>query len=534
MNARSTALALRIALIAAVVSPACGSSSATPARDGGPPDARDDAPTDDLGVDEAAPDAAPEVDDSRTLDGGPEDVAEMEDGEAAGDGADVFVEHVVVEGQTLWDIARSYGVSVQAIMEANGLRLRQVRKLSKGTVLRIPGVTQTVEVTRAADRAEVRIEDLPPLADGAYHILGLGETLWDVARLYDKTVDELAERNGYTDDDVRGLSVGTPIIVPGITQDQVQDRPPTRSGGIHHALAHGETIWNLASAFQVGVGQIMAANGLTAEQASALQEGTVLYIPGVREDRGGRVRHERTAGERTATAEARRLGLGTHQVAGDLLRGRVKRSWIEAAGGDVPPGTLRWPVSNGWYVRGYGSGEDGYHLATDIMGEMGWNVRAAAAGIVGYAGHEVRGYGNMVILIHAGGWVTMYAHNSVNFVVAGQHVPVGGIIAEIGSTGISRGPHVHFEFMVQGKNCKPDVLFRPGVRHRSGHIEELHYTTWTDLDDRPSSVPCAPRRHHPHSRWIVDENPEEEPGNAGTDAGTPEPAPADEPAPAEP
>jgi len=331
------------------------------------------------------------------------------------------------------------------------------------------------------------------------------------------------------------LSVGTPIVVPGITQDQVQDRPPTRSGGIRHALARGETIWNLAAAFQVGVGQIMAANGLTAEQASALQEGTVLYIPGVREDRGGRVRRERTQGERTATAQALRLGLGTHQAAGDLLLGRVKRSWIEAAGGDEPPGTLRWPVSNGWYVRGYGSGEDGYHLATDIMGEMGWNVRAAAAGIVGYAGHEVRGYGNMVILIHAGGWVTMYAHNSVNFVVAGQHVPAGGILAEIGSTGISRGPHVHFEFMVQGKNCKPDVLFRPGVRHRSGHIEELHYTTWTDLDDRPSSVPCAPRRHHPHSRWVIDEVPEEEPAAAGDDdAGSPEPLPVDDRPQAEP
>ncbi|MEZ4287710.1 MAG: M23 family metallopeptidase [Polyangiales bacterium] len=78
------------------------------------------------------------------------------------------------------------------------------------------------------------------------------------------------------------------------------------------------------------------------------------------------------------------------------------------------------------------------------MGKIGWNVRAAAPGIVGYAGDGIRGYGNTVLVIHPGGWVTMYAHNSVNFVVAGQRVDKGSILAEVGSTGISRGPHVHF------------------------------------------------------------------------------------------
>jgi murein DD-endopeptidase MepM/ murein hydrolase activator NlpD len=284
---------------------------------------------------------------------------------------------------------------------------------------------------------------------------------------------------------------------------------PARRAGIRHVVARGETIWDLAGAFQVGAGQIMAANGLNAEAAKALQEGAVLWIPGVTEDRQGRVRRPTRAGDRGAAALARRLGLGTREAASMLLAGRARTSWIDAAGGDELPGTLRWPVTNGWFVRGYGSGEEGYHLATDIMGEMGWNVRAAAAGIVGYAGNEVRGYGNMVILIHPGGWITMYAHNSVNFVVAGQRVPEGGIIAEMGSTGISRGPHVHFEFMFRGKNCEPQPLFRPGVRHRNGHVEELNYTSWTDADDRPSTVPCAPRRHHPRSRWVVDEDPEQ-------------------------
>lgn len=170
------------------------------------------------------------------------------------------------------------------------------------------------------------------------------------------------------------------------------------------------------------------------------------------------------------------------------------------------PGHLRWPVTNGWFVRGFGSGEGGYHLAVDIMGRIGWNVRAAAPGIVGYAGNEVPGFGNIVLLIHPGGWVTLYAHNSANSVVAGQMVPRGGIIGEVGSTGISRGPHVHFELIYDGKNCDPAVLFRPGIRHRDGHLTPLARADWIRPADRPERVRCHPRRRHPRSRWVVHES----------------------------
>jgi murein DD-endopeptidase MepM/ murein hydrolase activator NlpD len=152
-------------------------------------------------------------------------------------------------------------------------------------------------------------------------------------------------------------------------------------------------------------------------------------------------------------------------------------------------------------VRGYGSGEGGYHLAMDIMGERGSDVLAAADGIVGYAGHEERGYGRIVILVHAGGWVTMYAHNDSNYVVPGQRVSRGQAIASLGNTGISRGPHVHFEFMHGGRNCDPAPLFRPGIRHRWGGISDLVPTGWMEADARPKSVACDRRRRHPRSRY---------------------------------
>jgi murein DD-endopeptidase MepM/ murein hydrolase activator NlpD len=180
---------------------------------------------------------------------------------------------------------------------------------------------------------------------------------------------------------------------------------------------------------------------------------------------------------------------------------------------DRLPGTLRWPVTNGRFVRGFGSGEGGYHQAVDIAGDIGWNVRAAAPGIVAYSGDEVPGYGNLVVVVHPGGWVTMYAHNSVNFVVAGEEVPRGAVLAELGSTGISRGPHVHFELMFGGRNCDPATLFRPGVRHRS-RLARIAPETWTNPRSRPDVIQCASRRRHPRSRWVIHEDPtaDEDPG----------------------
>jgi murein DD-endopeptidase MepM/ murein hydrolase activator NlpD len=206
---------------------------------------------------------------------------------------------------------------------------------------------------------------------------------------------------------------------------------------------------------------------------------------------------------RGAIVHALKLGLGNRRAASQLLSGMVTPEWRSAAErGAAGNGSLLWPVESGWYVRGYGSGEDGYHLAVDIMGPRGSDVRAAAAGIVGYAGNGVRGFGNLVMLIHPGGWVTAYAHNDAHHVVAGERVARGQPIAALGNTGISRGPHVHFEFMHGGRNCDPVPLFRPGVRHRPGHLGALAQALWPAGAPRPVEVRCEPRRAHPHSRWV--------------------------------
>jgi murein DD-endopeptidase MepM/ murein hydrolase activator NlpD len=208
----------------------------------------------------------------------------------------------------------------------------------------------------------------------------------------------------------------------------------------------------------------------------------------------------KAAGARRSPPELRaaRLGLGDMKAAGKLLSGRAEASWVRAAGaGAGLTGTLRFPVATGHVARGFGTGKGGYHQAVDIAGELGAKVFAAAPGIVAYADDGVSGYGNMIILVHPGGQITTYAHNQKNLVVAGARVVRGALIARLGSTGRSKGPHVHFELLFDGKNCDPMPLFRPAARRRDGQPASSVLSIWKQANKRPKSVRCNPRKHHP-------------------------------------
>jgi murein DD-endopeptidase MepM/ murein hydrolase activator NlpD len=413
-----------------------------------------------------------------------------------------MVMHTIGEGETLWDIARAYGLSIRQIMAQNGFGPDDMRRLRKGQQLKLSGVTRLAAVQTKSDRA-AQLHTLPALRDGAYHFLQPGESLWTLARHYDVPMESLMMRNGFSEDIHGQLRVGQPIVIPGVKPNKVKQSEresiqPNRRDGVVHEITRGETVWDIAHAFGVSVAEIMAANGLSPEAIQSIREGQELFLPGVHEDGRGHVRRAKSAREGRALGVAHKLSLGTLQAAGQLLHGQVASRWIAAAGGGKQlAGTLRWPVSQGWFVRGFGSGQGGYHKAMDIMGKIGWNVRAAADGIVGYAGDKVPGFGNMVMVVHPGGWVTLYAHNSVNFVSAGEHVQKGSVLAEVGSTGRSTGPHVHFELIYDGKNCDPAPLFRPGVRHRSGKFSSVEYTSWRSPSQRPKAVKCATRQKHP-------------------------------------
>lgn len=118
-----------------------------------------------------------------------------------------------------------------------------------------------------------------------------------------------------------------------------------------------------------------------------------------------------------------------------------------------------WPVS-GRITSSYGrrehprSGEEQFHSGTDIASEPGTPVRATADGIVSFAGWS-GGSGNLVVLEHGLGFSTCYAHNKIISVRQGQKVKRGDVISNIGSTGNSTGPHVHYEVWLEGKPVDP-------------------------------------------------------------------------------
>lgn len=120
--------------------------------------------------------------------------------------------------------------------------------------------------------------------------------------------------------------------------------------------------------------------------------------------------------------------------------------------GAVPD--FSWPVK-GKISRGFKYNGPVFHTGIDIMGTKGTPIKSAASGVVIYTGDEMSGYGNMIIIKHDFGFTSVYAHNRVNLVKVGNNVTQGEIIAELGNTGRSTGPHLHFEIRKDKKPVDP-------------------------------------------------------------------------------
>lgn len=160
--------------------------------------------------------------------------------------------------------------------------------------------------------------------------------------------------------------------------------------------------------------------------------------------------------------------LGKRKASLEQLRTQLKEQQSELASlgpfgavGIVMPGVSAtmpsiWPtdgvVSSPYGLRWNGSD---FHPGIDIANDMGTPIVATADGIVEEAGWNSGGYGNMVDIDHGNGMMTRYAHASQVVVTAGQYVRRGQLIAYMGSTGFSTGPHVHYEVRINGQAVNP-------------------------------------------------------------------------------
>ncbi len=192
--------------------------------------------------------------------------------------------------------------------------------------------------------------------------------------------------------------------------------------GVYHTIEEEETLEDLAEKYKVTVEEIAECTFNILDEDGELIAGEKLIIPN-----------------------------GTKPY--------VKRE-VTAYVGPVPEdvagsGLFRWP-SSGTLTQGYWYG----HRAIDIGAAVGTAILASDNGYVSFAGWTDIGYGYLVVLDHANGYQTYYAHLSDFYVVEGQAVEIGQVIGAMGSTGNSTGPHLHYEIRYNGYPTNP-LIYLP-------------------------------------------------------------------------
>ena len=198
-----------------------------------------------------------------------------------------------------------------------------------------------------------------------------------------------------------------------------------------------------------GLRAIVGAPPAAADET--VQEGTVSPTGGEQ--------HTPTTADLSEALEMIEERLGTRRSSIDLLAETMRREFPGAASyaSDSAPHTTPsiWPAA-GYVSSPYGLrfNSTEFHQGIDIAADMGTPIVATADGVVTAAGWN-GGYGNMVDVDHGGGIVTRYGHASAVVVTVGQQVRRGEVIAYVGSTGRSTGPHVHYEVRVNGAPVNP-------------------------------------------------------------------------------
>jgi len=187
-------------------------------------------------------------------------------------------------------------------------------------------------------------------------------------------------------------------------------RPPT--AGVYHIVTRGLTLWRIARAYGVELELLAKVNGI--EDPTFIKTGQKLFIPGA----------------------TRVLEIEPYRPPATISAGFI------------------WPVK-GIVSSSYGYRKGSFHSGIDIAAPRGEKVVAAKAGVVIYSGRWFRGYGNMVIIEHEDHTITLYAHNSSNLAKKNQRVKQGDPIATVGSTGRTRGTHLHFEIRVGNNPVNP-------------------------------------------------------------------------------
>ncbi|HEX5508065.1 MAG TPA: LysM peptidoglycan-binding domain-containing M23 family metallopeptidase [Pseudolabrys sp.] len=275
-----------------------------------------------------------------------------------------------------------------------------------------------------------------------------GETVETLARKYHVPVSALMQANGITH--ASWLRPGQRLVIPRYVADNVETHPavshPARTADANvHVVASGETLIGIARQHGMTLAALAKANKISAY--TKLNVGDRITIPG-----GHRVVAEKHAAAPVVHAKAKETAPVETVASVPTEHARmVKPEPVEArsptktaeAVGSMP--SFRWPVRgriiSAFGAKPNGQQNDGINLAVP----EGTPIKAADDGVVAYAGNELKGYGNLVLIRHSNGYVSAYANASELLVKRGDKVRRGQVIAHAGQTGNVTSPQLHFE-----------------------------------------------------------------------------------------
>ena len=322
----------------------------------------------------------------------------------------------VQQGDTIDSIVKRYGVPASAIAEANNLpngsALRPGQRLVipkydvTGSTTTPPPRVGVPMTTAAAPKPAMPIGTAPATTGQHVHIIAPGETLMKLSRQYNKPLVEIARANNIPPSTM--VKVGDRIIIPGVRGPAPQHlaaKPavsPPAAVPVRPAPAIAQV-----PAVQPKIAAPRIAAPATQKFASipAAQPTANVVTPAAENPEPPKVKQDATAG--------------------------------------LP--SFRWPV-NGRVIQAFGPKPSGQQNdGINVSVPEGTAIKAAEDGVVAYAGNELKTYGNLVLIRHANGYVTAYAHASEILVKRDDTVKRGQIIAKAGQTGSVTAPQVHFE-----------------------------------------------------------------------------------------